>query len=268
MSLLTTELLQYANAVADYQPTFDEKKAAAALAVPRHGRDTLMLSPFWLKSALFSAASHGTRARYGDYVELPAHPGFKVEFQGTELRQDDRIVLLALIKSRAASQITASTTFAPRAFCVEQLGWPDSSDSTKKLAACIERLHTARLRITGERTGTQLYSFVSDASMAPGKWTVWLSERLAAMFDQSVTYLKQSLVAGTTGLDSWLYGYVAADACFAPISRDHLRILCGLTGYSQKEFNRRLKLALEKLQAQAVITGFEATGDKLRITKN
>lgn len=277
-ALTNLDIVKYANAIAEHVPTFDERKHTAALALPRLGRDSLPMSPFMLRSALFSAAVSGPRARFGDYVDLPAHPGYRVEFQGEELRQDDRMVLLALVKARATQQtsqtkglaaplITASITFAPRQFCIENLGWPDSSDSPKKLAACLNRLQIARVRISGGKIGTQLYSFVSDASMPPGAWTVWLSERLAVMFSSNLTYLKHSIAAGVSGLDSWLYGYTAADECFAPISREHLRDLCGLTGYSQKEFNRRLNVSLDKLKDQNLIKDFAVIKGKLSITK-
>ncbi len=270
---LTPEHAAYVKHVATHKPSKEEQKAAKAREIPRLGKDSLPLSPFLLKSALFSAVSHGPRVLYPTFVELAAYPGYKVEFRGEELRQDDRMVLLSLIKARADARakeptvtaIDVSFTFVPRTFCVKYLGWPDSGESTKKLEACLTRLQGASVRLYGERFGTHLYSFVSDAVMSPGEWRVWLSPLLATMFSRPVTYLKHSIVAGAFGLDSWIYGYVAADRCVDDdgISREHLRKLCGLTGYSQKEFNRRLKLALEKLQALGVITGFKSSGDRL-----
>lgn len=275
--LLTDFQCQYMEYVATNKPTFEERKAAHAHAVPRLARDSLALSPFMLKSSLFSAVSQGPRVNFATYVELRAHPGYKVEFCGEELRQDDRMVLLALIKARSVGRtkllsslaIDLPIKFAPRRFCIKQLGWPDSSHSTKKLAACINRLKVARVRIYGERFGTHAFSLVSYAALSPREWKVRLSEDLATIFSRPVTYLKQSVVADLHGLDSWIYGYVSADRCDDDdgISRKHLRSLCGLTGYSQNEFNRRLKLALKKLQELAVITGFKSSGDRLDIDK-
>lgn len=268
---------QYIEFLATYEPTFKERKAAHAYAVPRLARDSLPLSPFILKSSLFSAASKGPRVNFETYVELAAPRGYKVEFRGEELRQNDRMVLLALIKARSVGRtkllnslaIDLPIKFAPRQFCVKQLGWPDNSDSTKKLAACIDRLTGASVRIYGERFGRHDYSFVSYAAMSPREWKVRLSRDLATMFSRPVTYLKQSIVSDLHGLDSWLYGYVSAERCddVDGISRKYLRSLCGLTGYSQNEFNRRLKLALHKLQGLTVITGFKSSGDRLDINK-
>lgn len=270
----TPEVAAYINDVLSYKPqkpvTDAEKKAAArvrALLAPSLSGDALALVPFFLKSALFTAASDSPRTIFAEYTAIASHPGFVIEFEGEELRQDDRMVLLALIKSRQSTILTLGTTFSPRKFCVDALGWSNSGESAQKLKDCIARLHKARARVITE-TGEHCYSFVSGTSFEAGNWKVWLSEQLLQMWEgMRPTLLHHSLLCCMTALDAWLYGYICADACFANISRAHLRELCGLKGYAQKEFNRRLGKSLDKLIAAKVITSFTASGDVLKIVK-
>jgi hypothetical protein len=261
------ELLAVALAAQQHKPSLAERRDDGERSVPKLHKNTLAFEPVMLKSALFRPAS-GARAMFATYTAIRSHGAHLVEYQGEELRQDDLRVLLVLLKERSGQRVDNVQVFVPRTFCREVLNWADSSDSVAKLRACIERLHGGRVRISYADGGLGLYSFVFDAHLAGEKWSVWLSERLATMFERSTTYIPQGeRQALRDGLVSWLFGFVKADACFAPFSLAELRDLSGSTSYVQKAFNRILKAALEQLQAADLIDGFELTAGKVRIRK-
>lgn len=249
--------------------TFDSPAEAAFYAektLPKLHKSTLALEPVMLKSALFRPAA-GERQVFEQFVAVSTHGANKIQFSGEELRQDDERVLMALLKLRSGQTVDGVMTFVPRAFCRE-LGWADSGDSVAKLKASLSRLWIARVRIDYASGGTSLYSFVSDIDFNAGSWSVWLSPRLAAMFERHVTYLNvDERLAMKDGLMSWAYGFVRADACLAPFDLEELRLLAGQPGWEQKYFNRHFKAALEELRTLGVIKGFVMSGKRLVITK-
>jgi hypothetical protein len=261
------ELLAVALAEQEYKPSRAERAHEAARTIPKLHKASLAFEPVMLKSALFRPAS-GARATFAAYTAIRAHGSHKVEYQGEELRQDDLRVLLMLLKQRSGERVDHVQQFVPRTFCREVLAWADSSDSVAKLRSCIERLHGARVRVTYADGGIGLYSFVSDADLAGERWSVWLSERLAAMFERATTYIpREDRLALRDGLVSWLFGFIKADACFAPFSLADLRDLSGSNSYEQKAFNRVLKAALEQLRTAGLIEGFEVAAGKVRVRK-
>lgn len=258
--------IAFALAALDSRPTFDERMHDAARAVPKLHRDTLALAPVMLRSALFVART-GDRRAYPDYTALPAPAGYRVELLGDELRQDDERVLLCLLKQRAGGPVEHAISIAPRAFA-RAIGWPDAGHSVDKLRACIERLHRARVRVELPSGGVDLYSFVSDAHLDGPVWTVWLSQRLAQVFERPATYLAASERLGMRdGLTSWLYGAIKADACHAPLALADLRERSGLGAYSPKDFNRRLRASLDELLALGVIADYELRRGSVAVRK-
>ncbi|EPD46321.1 MULTISPECIES: replication initiator protein A [Delftia] len=244
-----------------------ELEDAASGFVPKTASHTVPFAPALLKSSLFSAAK-GERAVYFEETELASHPTVKVFFTGEALQQDDLRVLLALIKLREGSLATRAMSFAPREFCV-LMGRADSSTSVKSMRESLVRLQRARVRVqTMKFEG--LYSFVSDVEFAPGKWRVWLSERVADVLAQNITYInKEARFTATDGLQSWLYTFVRADACFTAFKVEDLQAWSGMTTYVRKEFARHLRKQLTTLQDQGVIAEFEmlAGGEKVQIYK-
>jgi hypothetical protein len=195
----------------DPTESLQERAFYAEKAVPKLYKSSFALEPAMLKSALFRPAA-GTRAVFEQYTEVAVHGSHGMEYRGEELRQDDERVLMALLKLRAGELVTAEARFVPRKFCREVLEWADSSDSVAKLKASIKRLHDARVRITYADGGENLYSFVSDAELHGDEWKVWLSPRLAQMFERSCTYVDmKTRLSLKDGLASWLYGFIKAD---------------------------------------------------------
>lgn len=219
-----------------------------------------------LKSALFRPIT-GPRAAHLSYTPIRAQGGHKIEFNGEELRQDNERLLMALLKLRSGMTVDGVQEFVPRTFCREAPGWADSRDSVSKLKASLVRLQTARVRVEYSDGGKGYYSFVSDVDFRVDAWNVWLSPRLVTRFDWFPTYLSMTnRLALKDGVVSRLYGFIKADACFAPFSLGDLREVAG-SPYNQKDFNRQIKGALDLLEAEGLIRSFEVPGGKLKVNK-
>lgn len=243
-----------------------ERAFYAGKAVPKLHKDTFAFEPVMLKSALFRPIT-GPRATYSAYTPVRTHGAHKIEFKGEELRQDDERLLMALIKLRAGATVDGVQEFVPRTFCRDMLEWADSGDSVAKLRASLVRLQTARVHVEYADGGEGFYSFVSDIDMRADTWSVWLSPRLASMFDRFPTYLSmKNRLALKDGITSWLYGFLKADACFAPFNLAELREVAGST-YEQKNFNRQIKNAMELLKGEGLVKGFGIKAGQLEIAK-
>lgn len=227
-----------------------------------------------LKSAVFRPAI-GARQTYTEDAPLTVQcaSGDTVQLVGSELRQDDQTVLLAIIKMKQGRTLarsgTSSVKFVPRAFARDVLGWPDAGSSVEKLMDCVRRLKHTHIRMTYARGGEGTLSFVADYE-APkgGEWEVYLSPRLVEMFAGQTTYLnvekRRSL---REGLQTWLFGLVNADSCSEPFELASLRALAGAEGTAQKKFNANLRAALEVLLERQTIDGFEIDRKAVRIKR-
>lgn len=243
---------------------YAERTHDAELTVPNYG--SFALTPAMFKSNLFRPGS-GPRAMYLEYTAMTATQGWSIEYKGEELRQDDLRVILVLLRQLRNNLITNVISFVPRTFCRELLNKADSSDSVDVLRASLARLHDARVRMVRADGVEYFYSFVSQLEFHKDKWNVWLSPSLAEMFKSHVTYLSvNKRLAMKDGLLSWVYGFIKADACFAPFDLHSFRALAGST-YEQKDFNKQLKKVLEALRDDGQIRGFLMSGRTLTITK-
>lgn len=249
--------------------SFAERMALGAQTLPAVYKGSFAVATVLLKTALFSSAARGERRCFAEYTDVPAPVGFRVQFKGMELRQDDLRVLLTLIKMNAKLPAADCITFCPRTFCRDVLRWADSSDSVAKLRASIIRMHDVRIQVEG---GTQMWlcSLVGHAffDSAPGSvWSVNLDKSVADMMRGQLTYLSvEDRLGMRDGLESWLYGYVKADACYAPIDRAELRERSGCT-YEQKDFNKHLKCVLDGFVEAGIVEGWELEKGRLRIRK-
>jgi hypothetical protein len=242
--------------------SLDTKRAVADITLPKIFKDSLAFMPALLRSNLFRPGS-GDRATYSTYTELTTYGRTRIEYKGEELRQDDLRVLLAFVKERSGGLVSNVTTFVPRTFCREVLKWPDSSESVKKLRACILRLQDARARIYPGEGGELAVSFISDAALLEGEWSVWLSEPLSKIFAGHPTYLKASVRLGMTdGLASWLYSFLESDVGKKPVDMTRLRAASGST-YEQKEFNRHVRKHLAAFLDAGVLVSFSFNKDGL-----
>jgi len=228
-------------------------------------QNSYAFEPFLLKSGIFRPAA-GARVTHAEYVQIGALGNTTVLFKGEELRQDDLRVLLALIKLRMGSDVRNVLQLTPRTFCRENLGWSDSSDSAAKLKASLLRLYEARLQVTYFNGDVGRYSFVADVKISSDSCAVWLGPCLVEMFQRNTTLLKiDQRLAMKDGLESWLYGVIAADSILS-FDLHELKAAAGST-YEQKDFNKHIKQCCTKLKAAGIISKAEVVKGRLIVTK-
>lgn len=245
----------------------------AAKTMPKLDAKDTAFSTTLLKLALFSCVERGTRKRFTEENpnRLYSIDGDEVMYIGEELRQDDRAVLLALIKMAAGKQLSAALTFEPHPFVRNVLGWADNGQNVKKLEDCLHRLKKdAEVQVKYAKGGKGTMSFISDydtpAAGCRGEWTVWLAPRMLEVFAKRVTYLAVADCKGLTGLQSWLYGFVNADPCKAAFALADLRTWTGSVS-EQKEFNRSLREALKEMKDKKLVIDFDMTRSDVTITR-
>lgn len=226
------------------------------------GKTSLAFVPVILRSNLFG---HGESPRetFKEYTDVAVYGNTRIEFKGEQLRQDDLRVLLALLRRRSGKVVGDAITFTARTFCREDLGWGDGGPSRDKLEAAVLRLADARARIHYEK-GLTAMSFISDVTIpADGEWTVWLSDVLAPILNESFTYLNASeRLSMKDGLGSWLYGFiksqwgfVKSDCGMIEFDREKLRIASG-SGQPVKELNRAIVDCLKAFKKKGIIVDF------------
>lgn len=252
-------------AAADAAAAAQQQVAATQLMPELFARDTAF-SPALLKSALFRCTERGPRARHMQDYPLMSADGDQITYSGEELRQDDQTVLLALIKACAGELISSEMRFSPRAMVREVLGWPDKGASVERLGECLRRLKGASIKVQYAKGGEGTLSFVSDYDMKPGQWSVWLAPRLLGLFAKQTTYLNVEDRRGLTGLTSWLFGFVNADACNRAFEVDALHQWSGSPS-DGRVFVRALRDSLAELKAIGLLESFDITRGRVRIVR-
>lgn len=238
-------------------------------------KKSLGLEAALFKCALFRAAI-GPRVTFTDYVSVPSHPNAEVMFRGEELRQDDQRVLMMLAESQTGRDLRQGVSFKPRSFARDVLRWPDNGDSVERLKASISRLKSASIKVWyhygNDKAWFGEYSFVSSYEFGCRyeECAVYLAPQFLSLFEtreQTLTFfVGADRLARGDNFGSWLFGYMAADACLTDISTVTLREISGQAGYEQKEFNRRLKRELNKLIADRVmLASYQMAGKILKL---
>jgi hypothetical protein len=233
------------------------------------------MSPVVLCSALFGVAKNKLGVADGKKVYIRSNlectfkttNGATIEYRGPELGQDDLTVLLALLNKHWGMAISCPIEFAPSTFCSD-MNWSDSKHNKLRLKECLLRLRGAFLIIRAtkkaeDREKSKLakaigsgwtLGFVSDFMFdGESRWIVKLNEGIGQLFGGTETYLiAAKRKALTTGIQTWLYGYVAANTCAYAIPLQTLHDASG-SAAPLKEFARQVRDALPKLAEIGVV---------------
>lgn len=209
-------------------------------------------------SAVFGTARGGER-KHGRAVYLATN-GFTVVFSGTELRQDDKAVLLELVHRRRGLY-AGDVEFAPSTFC-RSLGWSDNTDSKVKLKQCLERLVEATLKIERDANTGMMFSLIAKFKYDGDRWLVRMDDDIVKLFPtglKNASYLNiESRKLLTAGMQTWLYDYICSNNCQLVLTYATLRAACGRPDDDPKTFVEYVKAALAKLQGLGLIKGYKS----------
>lgn len=263
--LLLTTITAWAKESSEFQA----EETDGTVYLPEIRRTSYAMNPAILCSALFGIAKgkpgeiEGKRKFIRREIDCmyKTTNGATIEYRGTELGQDDLTVLLGLLNRHWGMSTSCAIEFAPSTFCA-QIGWSDSQHNHSRLKECLLRLRGAFLIVRAARKADDVVKsklaraigsgwtlgFVSDFKFdSQSPWSVQLDERIGQLFGIAPTYLIAAKhMALTAGLQTWLYGYIAANTCAYAVPLHTLHEASGSTA-PLSEFARQVRDALPKL---------------------
>lgn len=164
---------------------------------------------------------------------------------GPELRQEDGLVFLALVRISQDVRPGHAVGFIPGDVCQALFGF-DNGGARRRLRDSINRLQDTKLSFT--TFSVQLAGRFDFPARGP--WSVALDRDILRLFENGLhVWLEDSkrLNYGS-GLESFLYGYVCSQTTLIPTKLEQLRMLSGSRATS-KAFRDECREALAVLSA-------------------
>lgn len=174
-----------------------------------------------------------------------------VKYQGPELRQDDGLVFMALLNIARDVRVGKVVGFSPQKVCEAVWGYYDGS-SRARLRANISRLQEGLLEFPTFRVQLiQRFDFPRT-----GLWSVCLDRDIVQLLTKkSVVWMDlHQRLSLSSGLTSWLYGYVRSQTTLIPTKVNRLRALCGSEG-ALDGFRDRLRAAMVVMAGAQIVDG-------------
>lgn len=210
-----------------------------------------------LRSALFGAIGRGRR-RYIKGEELAAIDGVTIRYKGERLDQGDLDVwqcVLHAVRAQAMGSRCRLTGY----MLLKVLGKTDTGKNRATLQARLERLVANAVTIKQGRY-TYIGSLVTFAAKDENtqEWVVEIDPRMRPLFEaDQFTQLEWDVRHALDGqqLAQWLYGFYASHANPFPIRVETLHQLCGSEASLMSDFAKKLRKALEAIQAACQARG-------------
>lgn len=221
----------------------NERQLKAFIAGHRQGR-FLGSSPL-LTLPIFTVGNRSASRDSMRALELRTLTLGPLTCTGPELRQEDGLVFLALVRISQDVRPGRSVGFIPGEVCQALFGF-DNGVARRRLRECIGRLQDTKLSF--ETFSVQLAGRFDYPPRGP--WRVALDRDILRLFENGLhVWLEDSkrLNYGS-GLASYLYGYVCSHTLLIPTKLERLRTLSGSRATS-KAFRDECRDALAVLSA-------------------
>ncbi|KVD69884.1 plasmid replication initiator TrfA [Burkholderia ubonensis] len=262
---------------------YDEASAAISAHLnattpltPKHTKEQWLLPVELARSALFRVADPSKPRIYRDKFEIPMMaPGGKgtLTYTGQELRQDDRQVFMqALFLEQETPGVAV---IKPNQF-LKALGWSTNSDSRERLLDCLTRMKATALRIHVQRFPNALTTSLIDdfvENTATKTIQVYFKESVRRLFDNNayarVVRVHETELPKKAYLARWLLCFYTTHAKPIDLSLKLLQELCGQNTEQMpmKEFTRKMKEALQQLQAVGFLLTHEVKDGKVHVER-
>ena len=221
----------------------NERQLKAFIAGHRQGR-FLGSSPL-LTLPIFTVGNRSASRDSMRALELRTLTLGPLTCTGPELRQEDGLVFLALVRISQDVRPGRTVGFIPGEVCQALFGF-DNGVARRRLRECIGRLQDTKLSF--ETFSVQLAGRFDYPPRGP--WRVALDRDILRLFENGLhVWLEDSkrLNYGS-GLASYLYGYVCSHTLLIPTKLERLRTLSGSRATS-KAFRDECRDALAVLSA-------------------
>ena len=247
--------------------------------------------PFWddsqrglpntlARGALFTAVKYDRDRQKRDYYEgklVATLSGFKLEYHGQELRQDDASVFMTLLHLARHTPLGQSLRFTAYAM-LKELGWSINSAEYKHLRECCTRLSATNVTVS-IHNGTQGYAgslvrsfaWKDEAGKQLSQWQVDLEPRIAALFAENTFTLlewgERKRIGGRAPLALWLHSFLCTHREPLPISVEKYHELSASRTSNLYDFKTRLQRALQKLVDMGFLTAYSVRNDIVYVTR-
>ena len=235
-------------------PLWPEAKRAAPNAV--------------LRAALFAAIQGKGRQYMKAATLIATQDGVTIQYTGQQLDQADLDVWEQALHLARTQALGAECHFTARGF-LKALGRGGGKSDHEWLADALKRLAGGLVEIkSGRRTyfGTLINGGVRDEDT--GRYALDINPKLAKFYGRSrwtqLDWQERQQLRGKP-LALWLHGFYATHAKPYPLSVAYLHKLSGSQTKQLKHFKQNLTQALEALQAQGAIKGFEIVDDLVHV---
>lgn len=264
------------------------QQAMARLAVQNSAGPLQAMFPGWdderrgvpnplVRCGLFTAASANLpRADYRDEV-VASLSNYTIYYSGTELRQDDLSIWLAIVNMGRHQPIGDPIHFTAYRL-INDLGWRLHSQTYASIKSIIERLKftSVKLSTTDQKSqyaGSLIRDYLFDDTDPTGKtcWTVRLEESIARLFLEDTTTLFEWQIRCKLGrrasLASWLFTFYCTHAEPIPYHIAKIHELCKSEDRQMRSFKSNVRQALEKLIDVGFLSSYAIHNDVIQVTR-
>lgn len=187
---------------------------------------------------------------------MPGRPD--IYYRGPRLTQTHLLVLLELLWYQRGNPPGARFWITARSFAIRQLGWPDSSHSTKRLRDVLLDLRGAVLVYAWEKGSRETAVTLLDGyDRVEDVMQLRLHPSIRRLFTRYVTHIPRDLLRRVKpGLQSALLVHFLASKCATKFELSRLRDCVGSNTRDMREFGRSVRNALAKLKEVGAITDY------------
>lgn len=244
MDLVATEARQAKNGSTEKSELWNQRRAVQEVVdgmqlildeefIYMHSSSQLVGNRFIFRSPLFNVRNQNVTRNARIRLSLPLDGETTVLYEGPELRQDDLLVFMALLNIARDVRLGKAVGFSAQHVCLTLWGYYDGPVRAR-LQKMISRLQEAILSFPTFRVQLiQRFDFPKK-----GLWSVRLDADIVKLFpckkkkevDEVVRLDLEQRLSLTSGLASWLYGYIRSQSTLIPTKVERLRQLSGSGG--------------------------------------
>jgi hypothetical protein len=259
----------------------DKQLAVIKARIEENERTGSLQLPLWpeakrgtpnsfIRSALFSAIQGKDRQFLKDYT-VASQDGITVKFTGEQLNQEDLTLwenLVHLAKQHPLGNVCNFTAHG----ILKTLELNTGGAEHRRLHLSIIRLTACAVQIsTGKKTyfGPLVKAGVKDELTS--HYAIELNRELIRLFgenDWSAIDWKQRLALRRKPLAQALHAYYSSHRYPYPVTVAFFQRITGSRNASVRDFKRKLREALDELQAIGFIYAFEIKGDLVTVRRN
>ena len=257
----------------------DDKHPAEARLAARSGTAKVIQLSLWpeakraapnavLRAALFAAIQGKGRGWMRRATLIATQEGVSIRYTGQQLDQADLDVWEQALHLARQQPLGTECHFTARGF-LKALGRATGKSDHEWLADALSRLGATWVEISdGRRTyfGSLINGGRRDEET--GRYVLEINPKLAKFYGRSqwtqLDWQERQELRGKP-LALWLHGFYATHAKPYPLSVAYLHKLSGSQTKQLKHFKQNLTQALEALQAQGAIKGFEIVDDLVHV---